>query len=487
VLLALDNFEHVVAAAPFVADLLAACPRLKVLVTSRAALHVQGEQEYAVPPLAVPDVRHLPVVEDLAGHAAVALFLQRAKTVRPDFQLTSRNAAAVAEICAWVDGLPLALELAAARIKLLPPQALLEQMVGARSLTGEWRNPALEVLAGGPRDRPQRLQTMRDAISWSYRLLNPGEQALFRHLAVFLGGCALDAIAAVCPHGDEEAGQLDTLASLVDKSLLWSEEGAGGAARFNLLGTVRAFGQECLAEAGEQETVRRCHAAHYLAVAEASASELTGSAQALWLARLDEESGNLRAALQWSLEGGAVPSDGRVELGLRLAGALWRFWHVRGYLSEGQRWLEQLLTRAETAGCGVAPELRATALHGAAVLATERGDYARAVVLAEQGLAQRRAMGDRAGMAATLNVRASVAKYQADYARASSLYAEALALYRAMGNSAGMAVSLTNLGNVALDQGDYAYAMTLHEESLAIKRALQPIQKVNEHDAACGR
>ncbi len=472
-LLVLDNFEHVLSAAPLLAELLTTCPRLNLLVTSRAALHLHGEQEYAVPPLALPDLRHLPAAEALGRYAAVALFLHRARAVRADFEITPGNARALAEICTCLDGLPLAIELAAARIKLLPPQALLEQLTGTRGRTGAWQNPTLHVLANGPRDHPQRLQTMRDAVAWSYRLLDRGEQALFRRLAVFVAGCELDAVMAVCaPSGDEAVAALATLSSLVDKSLLQSEEGSGGAARFTMIGTIRAYGLECLATTGEQAVLQQRRAAHYLALAESAAAQLTGSVQVTWLDLLEAEIGNLRAALQWALQSGGDPAERREELGLRLAGALWRFWQVRGYLSEGQRWLEELLAQAEQDGSAVLPAVRAAALHGAAVLATELGNYALAALRVDESLRVRRSLGDTAGIAASLNVLASVARYQCHYARSRALYEEALGLQRSLGNEAGESVALSNLGNVALDQSDYSSAASLYEQSLAKKRAL---------------
>jgi predicted ATPase len=294
-LLLLDNFEQVVAAAPLVAELLAACPRLKCLVTSRVVLHLSGEHAFPVPPLELPDPRHLPAVDALSQYAAVALFVQRALAVKPDFRVDNANAPAVAEICVRLDGLPLAIELAAARLKLLPPQAMLARL-GRR----------LELLRGGPRDMPDRHQTLRQVIAWSYDLLEADEQALFRRLAVFARGCTLEAAETVCQPGHDPMTDpgptlevLDGVASLLDKSLLRQAEQASGEPRFRMLETIREYGLECLTASGEEPAVRRAHADYYLALAEAAEPALTGPDQATWLERLEAEHDNLRAALRW--------------------------------------------------------------------------------------------------------------------------------------------------------------------------------------------
>jgi predicted ATPase/class 3 adenylate cyclase len=330
VLLVLDNFEQVIAAVPVVTALHAACPRLKSLVTSREVLRLQGEHEFPVPPLAVPDLRHLPASERLSQYAAAALFIQQASAVKPDFMVTNDNAPAVAEICVRLEGLPLAIELAAARSKLLSPQALLARL-GSR----------LELLRGGARDLPARHQTLRGAIAWSYDLLSPDEQALFRRMAVFVGGCTLEAAEAVCrAAGPPELDVLEGMTSLVDKSLLRQEEEANREPRFQMLETIREYGLECLTTSGELESARRAHATDYLALAEEAEPELTGPQQGVWLHRLETEHDNLRAALQWS----QARQD--AETGLRLGGALWRFWLVRGYLREGRERLGRLLALA---------------------------------------------------------------------------------------------------------------------------------------------
>ena len=477
VLLVLDNFEQVLEAAPVVAELLAASRGLRVLVTSRAALRLQEEQQYLVPPLAVPERAPYPDVATLAQYAAVALFIQRVRLVNPSFHLTPANMAAVAQVCTRLDGLPLAIELAAARVKLLTPQTLLMRLAGDGSSADRVSQhaltapgPALDLLTGGPRDLPPRLQTMRSAIAWSYDLLEERAQVLLRRLCVFVGGCTLEAVEAVCRlPADPDTDVLVEVTALVDNSLLHPLEGAGGMTRFTMLETIHDFGRERLGASGEADTLRQRHAAHYLAVAQVAERALTGPDQAVWLARLADDVDNLRAALRWAVE------SSEVETGLGLAGALWRFWQVRGALSEGLSWLEQVLALPTSDGTGVRVDVlvaRANALYGAAVLATEQGDYGRAVSWTEDCLRVRRQRGDTAGIAASLNVLASVARYQADYERATALYDESLALRRELGDTWGMSVALNNLGNVLLDQGAYARAAAVYEECLAIKRAL---------------
>ncbi|HEX6737279.1 MAG TPA: adenylate/guanylate cyclase domain-containing protein, partial [Vicinamibacteria bacterium] len=304
-LVIIDNFEQVLAAAPLLADLLAACPGLKVLVTSRTVLRLYGAQEFPVPPLALPDPGPLPPLEALSQYAAVALFIQRAQAAKPDFQVTNATAPLVAEICARLDGLPLAIELAAARVRLLPLPTLLARL--------EHR---LQVLTGGAQDLPARHQTLRGAITWSHDLLDAGEQQLFRRLAVFAGGCTLEAAELVCNVGGDLALELlDGLASLVDKSLLRQSERADGEPCFVMLDTIREYGRERLEANGEAAAIERAHAAYYLALAEEAEQALLEPRQAAWLARLDEEHDNLRAALDWAR------AHGQAAVALRLAGA----------------------------------------------------------------------------------------------------------------------------------------------------------------------
>jgi predicted ATPase len=452
-LLVLDNFEHVVAAAPLVAALLAACPPLKCLVTSRVVLRLSGEHEFPVPPLELPDPRHLPTIGTLSQYAAVELFIQRAVAVKPDFRVDNANAQAVAEICVRLDGLPLAIELAAARIKLLPPQAILARL-GRR----------LELLRGGARDMPDRHQTLRHAIAWSYDLLEVAEQALFRRLAVFARGCTLEAAEAVCQAVHNPAAGpgpslevLDGVASLLDKSLLRPAEQANGEARFRMLETIREYGLECLTASGDEPTVRRAHADYYLALAEEAEPALAGPEQATWLERLEAEHDNLRAALRWAAEGGAT------EIGLRLAGALYEFWLVRGYLREGREWLRQLLMLPAASPHMTA---RGKVLTGAGHMAHNLGDYAAAWALFEESLALWRERGDKRGIATSLNNLGWVAVHRSDYTVARTLSEESLTLWREFGNKEGIATSLNNLGFVAYFQGEYAAADALHQESL---------------------
>ena len=332
-LLLLDNFEQVVMAAPDLTDLLTACLHLKILVTSRAVLHVQGEHEFMVPPLAVPKGIHLLANEDLSQYAAVALFLERALAIKPDLALTKVNVHAIASICSHLDGLPLAIELAAARIKLLPPRALLQRLTHR-----------LEVLTSGTQNVPARQQTLRNTIAWSYHLLDEAEQRLFRRLSVFVGGCTLEAIEAFCgAFTDGAASALDSVASLIDKSLLQQSEQDDEELRIVMLETIREYGLECLSDSGEEEITRMAHAAYYLALAEEAEPELGSPQQAVWLERLEREHDNMRAALHWSIEQGATKQ--RIEIGLRLGGALRRFWTVRGFWSEGQSFLERALAQ----------------------------------------------------------------------------------------------------------------------------------------------
>src|SRR6266487_1921856 len=327
-LLLLDNFEQVLPAAPALVELLLACPALKILVTSRAVLHVEGEYEFAVPPLSLPDPLHLPAHEELLHYAAVALFVERAQTVKPNFVLSEDNASAVAQICIQLDGLPLALELAAARSKLLPPQALLGRL-----------NRRLAVLTGGRQDAPTRQHTLRDTISWSYDLLNAEEQRCFRRLAIFVGGCTLEAAEAVCSAAaDRSLSAMDLVASLLDKSLLQQSDQAGDEPRPLMLETIREYALERLADSGEVEAIEQRHAMYYLILAEHGDPELFGQQQHLWVNRLTRDSENLRAALLW-LYGRRQHQEPL----LRLAGSLGWFWYMCGRLSEGMLWLEHAL------------------------------------------------------------------------------------------------------------------------------------------------
>src|SRR5829696_5818973 len=361
-LLVLDNLEQVLEAAPLLDELLSAAPNLKILATSRTPLRIYGEHEFPVPPLSLPDPGSLPPVEHLTQYGGVGLFVERARVVKPDFALTEENAPAVVEICARLDGLPLAIELAAARTKLLPPRAMLDRL-GDR----------LKLLTGGARNLPQRQRTLRSAIEWSYGLLDAGEMTLFSRLAVFSGGCTLEAMEAICDAESElPMDILEGTSSLMDKSLLRQEEGAEGEPRFVMLETIHEYGRERLNKSGEAEEIRRLHAEYFLALAELGESKLRGPEEAKWLECLEIEHDNMRDALSRALD--AVEA----ELALRLAGALWRFWWMRGYYDEGRRWLEAALAKD-----GRASAARAKALEAVGWLADDQGDIDLAVAAAE--------------------------------------------------------------------------------------------------------
>ena len=425
-----------------------------MLVTSRERLHVRGEHEFAVPPLALPDPEHLPDLKALSQYEAVALFLERAQATKPDFQLALTNARALAEICARLDGLPLAIELAAARVKLLPPQTLLARL-----------DQRLQVLASGARDMPARHQTLRDTIAWSYNLLNAQEQCLFRRLAVFLGGCPLEAVEAMSiALGDTDAAVLEGMASLLDKSLLQRTQREGQEPRFEMLETVREYGLERLKESGEAEVIQRVHAHYYLALAEAAEAELRGTNEKAWLGRLELEHQNLRAALNWAIAQGGE----EIETALRLASALWPFWRAHGHLSEGRKILEQVLAHSKAA----LPAQRAKVLNAAGVLAGLQGSYEQAERLCGESLAIFRELGDQQGMASSLNFLAQVATWKSNYAQAHVLGGEALTIFRELGDQLGLVATLSTLAMASLNEGDYVQTHAFAEESLMCSTAL---------------
>jgi predicted ATPase/serine/threonine protein kinase len=453
ILLLLDNFEHLIAAAPTVSGLFAIAPNLKVLVTSRAPLHVYGEHEFPVPPLALPDTRSLPSLEMLSQYSAVALFIRRAKAVKPDFEVTEDNAAAVAEICARLDGLPLAIEIAAARVKLFSPSAMRKRLASR-----------LELVTGGSRDLPARQQTLRGAFDWSYDLLNAAEQTLFRRLSVFAGGCTLEAVEAVCnTKNDLGMDVLEGMASLVDRNLIQQVEQAEDESRFAMLETIREYGLQKLAASGEESLTRRAHAAYCLVLAEEGACESAGAERSVSLDRLEIEHNNSRAALEWLAE------NGDAEWGLRLSAALFRFWETREYFAEGRDWLGKLL---KLGGAMAPTKLRARALFAAGILATGQGDYGSADGLIRDSLEVARQLGDKHGIAVSLNALAVNARDRGEVAASRSLSEEGLAVWREIGDSQAVARSLSNLASVVKLQGDYAEARSLYKECLSIFREL---------------
>jgi len=440
-LLILDNFEHLLAARGEVAALLAGCPGLKILVTSRIPLNVRWEQRYPVAPLACPDPRRAYAPDDLATYPAVALFVERARTLDPAFSLDAHNARAVAEICARLDGLPLAIELAAARVTLLSPEAILERLGGV-----------LDLLTDAPGDAPLRHRTLRAAIEWSGRLLGEADRRLFQRLAVFAGGFTLEAAEAVA------GAALDTLSVLVHHNLLARDPGSGGR-RFRMLETVRAFAAERLADSGEEEGTRRSHAVFFCTLAERAEPELTGPRQAEWLSLLDADADNIVAAMRWAA--GRDPS-----LLLRTAGSLARFWLLRGRLSEGRRWSEAAVAAADGR-----PEAElAKVLGGAATLAVETGEFDRAAEMALRSLEICRRLGDERGQTRALSALGNARLRQARYDEARTIHQEGLALFRRMHDPRGMAQALNNLGAIARLQGDLGEARRCYEESLRLKR-----------------
>jgi predicted ATPase/DNA-binding XRE family transcriptional regulator len=477
-LLVLDNFEHLLAAAPLVADLVEVSPHLKVLATSRAPLHLTGEQQFPVGPLALPEVRSLAAAVDVLWRSpAVELFCQRARAVTPDFELTAANASAVARICQRLDGLPLAIELAAARVKVFAPKALLDRL-----------DRRLTMLRGGARNLPERQQTLRGTVAWSYDLLDAEEQALFRRLAVFAGGCTLEAVEAVCgagTDGTEQRDILETLASLVDNSLLVSRSGAPARRtveepRFFMLETIREYAAERLESSGEAEALHREHALYYLELAESVQPETSVQMQEVWLTVLDAEHDNLRAALRW-----AIQSRQR-DIGTRLCLMLWRFWSTHFYLSEGRRWMEAVLAlgaaegRAGGAESGPSARSWAFLLLVTGILASFQGDYDRAEALYEESLTLYRELGHRKGTSGPLRELGIVAFRRGDYERAVRLIEQALAVTREFGSAFGTGRNICALSDAVRAQGDLERARTLLEESLAsLRRQAYPLRVAN--------
>lgn len=496
-LLVLDNCEHVLEGVAAVAALVERCGQLVILATSRAPLRVRGEQEYPLKPLALPDFERMVTVDEAAQSPAVRLFVERAHAASASFTLTLDNASAVAAICGRLDGLPLALELAAPRVKLLPPSALLERL-----------HHTLPLLTAGGRDVPARQQTLRTALDWSYRLLSTQQQRLFARLSVF-AGCSLEAMEAVCS-AEADLDVLECATSLVEQSLVRAEVGPEDEPRFGMLQTIREYAGAQLEASGEAEESRQRYAAYYLSLAEAAAPNLTGPEQAAWLERLDRDLDNLRAVLGWARE------RGQTEIGLRLAGGLARFWRERGHGSEGLGWLTEFIARMEATeggdGVEVPTVVRADALFAAGWLAGGRGEHQLAVPWLERAVALHHVRGDPIGAVRALSALAGVAFDQGDVpgararyeecaavarsaqdhgelaralgnlgemyyhlddlSRATAFYQESLDVARASGRVEVEAAQLGNLGNVALQQGDLRRAATLHRQALELKWAL---------------
>jgi len=452
-LLLLDNCEHLLAACAFLCEtLLKACPDLRVLATSREGLNMPGETVYRVPSLSLPAPGNLPSLDNLYRYEAVHLFVERALLSQPGFAVTGANAPALAQVCARLDGIPLAIELAAARVRVMPVEQI------ATRLDDRFR-----LLTGGSRAALPRQQTLKALIDWSYDLLSEPERRLLARLSVFAGGWTLDAAEAVCASEALDAWEiLDLLTGLVDKSLVIYED-LEGAARYRLLETVRQYARDRLQESGGAETARDRHQDYFLALAEEAAPQLMGPEQSTWLNRLESDHDNLRAALDRCLEEGAGS-----EAGLRLAGALQRFWAVRGYFSEGS----QRYTAVLAYGSQEPTAARALALHGAGNMVYSQSDFPAATAYYEQALAVREQLRDRNGMAGSLGSLGNVAQYQGDYERARALFEQSLDINRETGNRTWEATNLICLGSVCYDMGDHAAVRSYYEQALSLSREI---------------
>ena len=471
-LLLLDNFEQVLTAAPGIAELVATCPHLTVLITSRAPLRLRWEHEVLVAPFEVPSSQFAGDVAALADSPAVALFVQRSRAVRPGFALDADNAHDVVSICSRVNGIPLAIELAAARVRILSPRALLAR------LTQTGASPTLDLLSGGPNDLPGRQRSLRDTIAWSYDLLSPVEQVVFRRLSVFSGGWTVDAAEAVCgarldgiaagttanasvASRDIAAPELlDALLSLVEKSLLVRSSGFDGEPRFTMLEAMQEFGHEQLVSCDEEIILRHTHARHQLALARATARRLTGPAQSLAVQQLEQEHHNIRAGLEWSL------TEGEADVAVRLCAVLTMFWYIKGRYREGREWCSRALAAAPES----APAARAAVLQGAASLADIQHDQAEARVLIEQSVAAWRTAGNGRGLASSLSLLGMLARHEDDRELARRSCTEALVIFETHPDPSGERLALGVLGWLAEDEGDHATAQQLLEASLAKAR-----------------
>jgi predicted ATPase/class 3 adenylate cyclase len=451
ILLVLDNLEQLRDPGPVVTALLTRAASVKALVTSRAPLHLSGEHEYPVSPLAVPDIDSAETPQQLATYEALQLFLERAQAVKPEFELTSENGKSVAEICARLDGLPLAIELAAARVRILSPQALLARL-----------SQRLTLLTGGARDAPARQRTLRDAIAWSYGLLDGGEQRLFARLAVFVGGCTLEAAEAVCkPDAEFDTTAFDAVASLADKSLVRQGETPAGEPRFSMLETIREYALDRLERSGEGELLRQRHADFFTAFAEQAEPEILGPDQLEWVERLEPDRDNFRAALGWLIE----RRDG--EGALRLIGSLRRAWVARGYLIETRGWLEA----AFELGAAVPPRVEAKARYGLGRVALVQGDYDHATPPLEESTRLFRAVDETEGLVFSLADLGFLATAQGRHEDAPRFAEESLAVATAAGKARLVAAALHSLACAKLDTGEYAQARGLFGESLALRRS----------------
>ena len=447
-LLVLDNCEHLLGAvAELISPLLAACPDLLVLSTSRAPLRIRGEHELPVEPLPLPPLDFRQAM-DLMENPAMQLFIERARAVDPRFSTANDTLQTVADICRELDGLPLAIELAAARIRALPLSALRDRL--------QHRLPILE---RGARDAPERQRTMRETIAWSYSLLTPEEQTIFRHLAVFSGGFTLAAVQAVASR-EPTLDVLPQLERLVEHNLVRRDERASEP-RYQILETIREFAREQLEASGDAQAIRQAHSAYFLALAEHAAPALYGSQQLKWLTQLETDHPNLRAALEWFRD------QGENESLLRLAAALWRFWFIRGYPREGRAWLAQALAVPHA----WSPVLR-EALHGASMLASNQGDDHEAAAQADHLLTLAQAHDDDEAVARALHLLSFAATYRSDRDRALALASQALAIYRELGNPHQLTDVLNRLGIEEHNQGNYTRAAALYEEAQAIWRKL---------------
>jgi predicted ATPase/transcriptional regulator with XRE-family HTH domain len=450
VLLVLDNCEHLLdACATLVAAVLGACPSVTIVTTSREPLRVTGEHVYLVPPLALPPAGWVPTDDEsvaaLTEFAAVALFFERARSVRSDFMLTSANAEAVVDICRRLDGLPLAIELAAARVRVLPPGAITARL-----------DDRFRLVTGGARDLLPRHQTLRALIDWSYDLLDDGERVLLRRLSVFAGGWTLEAAEAVC---GEMGDVLDPLTGLVDKSLVVADA-HGEAVRFALLESIRVYANEKLAASGEEERVRDGHAAHYLDLGERACAELRGPAQVEWLGRLEDEHNNLREALRWLLD------SGRATAATRLCAAIYRFWYVNGYFTEGRAWLDRALATPPDEPSAAYAEV----LYAAGAFANLQGYRVAARHLLDESIELWREVGDQEGLANALDYLGLVTLYDGDVSETRALFQQTLPMRRALGRPWGLAMTLDKLGNLAYWERDDEAARPFYEESLQYMR-----------------